>query len=184
MAQTINKYYIYITIFSFCAVALVVGIRSSNRKSVEKLTSANTDQQETLQILKNLGVIQSKLKKNAEDPELNLQMANMLFDIQRYDEAIIYYRKTLLAQPDKISAQIDLSICFYNLQITDTAIIEMKKALNIDPVHIKGLFNIGVMYYNTGQIDDARHYWSKLLILYPESREADIARGIIKNLTI
>ena len=181
MSQNPSKYYFYIAIAIFFAVSLVWIIQDSNNAN-QKNHLNDSATRDSLNISDDLDSLRTELIKYPDDADLNGQMANMLFDIQKYNEAIIYYRKTLLAQPDFISAQIDLSICYYSLKIIDTALVEMENALKIDSGHLKGLFNMGVMYYNTGQVDSAIHYWKQLLNQHPDSREAEVARGILNKL--
>ena len=183
MSRNPGSYYLYIAIASLLAVVLVWIIHDSNIHFPENNKNISTSR-DTLLLSENFNKLHAELLNNPDDPDLNMQMGNMLFDVEKYDQAIIYYRKAMSGRPDFISAQIDLSICYYNLNIVDTALIEMKKALRFDPVHTKGLFNMGVMYYNTSQIDSAKHYWQQQLDLHPDSPEADVARGILNNLTI
>jgi tetratricopeptide (TPR) repeat protein len=181
-----TKYYIYITFFALLAVVAVLLIESSNKQVPKQqknpienqIASPSVDQMAAIEDL------QIALQSSPEEPQLNIQMANILFDIGHYQDAIPFYRTALVSEPKLMAAQIDLAICYYNLQILDSALVEIKKALIIDPQHVKGLFNIGVMYYNTAQVDSAKRYWQELIQIHPDTREAEVASEILNTLNI
>jgi tetratricopeptide (TPR) repeat protein len=161
------------------AMLIVILVLESNKpdtQSKEKISTNTVDNSEE---------IQSQLEKLQQNPEsvtLNIEMGNLLFDSDRYGEAVPYYQKSLSIDPKNISVQIDLAICYFNLQNLDRALVEMKKALDIDPNHPLGLFNMGIIYYNLGDNDKAREYWQRLIAINPELTEAKKAQELIKSL--
>lgn len=170
--------YFLISFAGLCALAIVFLILDSNtpqrQKSIEVAPTA--EQSAAIQDLRQL------LEEDPDDPVLQMEMGNSLFDIGRYEEAIPYYRNAVHADSSNIAAQIDLAICFFNLDRTEDALHEMKKALEIDPDHIKGLYNTGVIYYNLGEYDQAGRYWNKLIRLHETSPEAEMAKKLLEQI--
>jgi tetratricopeptide (TPR) repeat protein len=161
------------------AIVIVMLILDSNRETTEekKDISGNTSEISP--------EVKAKLEELAANPEsiaLNIELGNMLFDINRFSEAIPFYQKAMNLEPSNIGVQIDLAVCFFNLRNFDQAIVEMEKALQIDPNHPKGLFNMGIVYYNLGKFEEVRKYWQKLMIIHPESLEASRARELLQSL--
>jgi tetratricopeptide (TPR) repeat protein len=161
------------------AILIVILILDSNREKREETANTSTN---TSNIPPE---IQAKLEVLAANPEsipLNIEMGNILFDINRFNEAIPFYQKALRLDPLNIGVQIDLAVCFFNLQNFEQAIVEMDKALKIDPNHPKGLFNMGIIYYSLNRPDDVHKYWEKLMIVHPQSMEAKRAEELLQNL--
>jgi cytochrome c-type biogenesis protein CcmH/NrfG len=174
--------------FMLISVAVVLGIAgiitvlSSNLPKEEVKQQVAQNNQQTMQMMQQISQLQDLLKENPESTHLNVQMGNSLFDMERFSEAIPFYRKALKTDTENINAQIDLAVCYFNTQIVDTAIIEMKRALEIDSAHKTGLFNIGIMYYNIGNMQDAKTYWNKLLKLHAGTQEAETAKQLMQNI--
>jgi tetratricopeptide (TPR) repeat protein len=180
-SQKQTSSYIIVLGMTIVSVFAVLLILASNIPKSEK--NETTDVSSTqARLLNQITVLKNELTENPFDVSLNIKFANLLFDVQKFQEAKKYYRQALAIDPLQISAQIDLAICYYNMQQADSALIEMKKALKIDPNHSKGLFNIGVIYYNIGKIDEAKTYWTKLITLYEETEEAKRAKQLILNM--
>jgi len=161
------------------AIIIVMLILDSNQKTKEEKESISTN---ALEIPEEVQVKLEKLAKNPDSIALNIEMGNILFDINRFGEAIPFYQKALSLDASNIGVQIDLAVCFFNLRNFDQAIVEMEKALEIDPIHPKGLFNMGIIYYNLNKPEDVRKYWNKLKVNHPQSMETKRAEELLQNL--
>ncbi len=85
------------------------------------------------------------LDANPSDIEARLAIANILYDMQIWDEAKQEYELYLAVRPADVNARVDYA--FIVAQLTHDykrAIEEVKKGLAIDPEHVKGLFNAGI----------------------------------------
>ena len=171
---------------AFFALVIVILILRSNLPDTETASTNSpatvNPPAQTMQIMQQINELKNRLSEAPDNAHLNIEMGNNLFDIQRYDEAIPYYRNALKVEPDNIAVQIDLAVSLYNTQQVEEAITEMKKALQLNPQHTKGLFNIGVMYYNQGKMKEAESYWTKLITLHDNTREAETAKQLLKNI--
>ncbi len=174
---TQRYFYGIISITALLATLIVFIILSSNERPTEVL-------RDPVQPVKKerLAELSSILANDPENSVLNIEMGNQLFDIGKYREAIVYYKRVLQLDSAHMAARVDLGVCYFNLGMTDSALVEMRKSLTIDPDHIQGLFNIGVIYYNLGKITEAQRYWEKLIKQHAGSNEAQIARQMLENI--
>ncbi len=175
-----NSVYIINGIAAVGALIIVLLILSSN-VSARKSKIAQIPES-TRKVLSEIEAIQSGLFKTPDDPGLNIQMGNSLFDLQKYNAAIPYYKKALDLIPDHIGVVVDLGVCYFNIQMLDSAAITMHRALEIDPGHVKALFNLGVIYYNSGSLIEAQNHWGTLIEMHPEAQESEIAKKLLTKI--
>ena len=170
-------FYSIISLTALLATLVVIVILSSNAPSRQPNVISGPPAEMT-----GVAELRSALIADPDNPALNLQMGNELFDIGNYRESVVYYRRVLDIDSMHIPARIDLGVCYFNLNLTDSALIEMKKALEIDPGHVRGLFNIGVIYYNIGRNVEAQKYWEQLIRQHEASQEAQLARQMLEKI--
>lgn len=110
-------------------------------------------------------------EKAAESPQESgppLQLANLLYDQQRYQEAAKWYAKALSLDPQNVNARTDLGTCYFNLGRLQDALREYRKSLERDPRHEPTLFNmIIVNLEGTRDLEAARAAWEELHRLNP-----------------
>jgi tetratricopeptide (TPR) repeat protein len=174
-----SQAYGFITLCVVIALTIVFLILDSNRETIEekKRNSSNT-----VDIPEEIKVKLEQLAANPESVPLNIEIANLLFDHNQFDQAIPFYQRALQGDPANIAVQIDMAVCYFNLRQFDQAIAEMEKALRIDPDHPKGLFNMGIIYYNLKDFDKVREYWEKLFAAHPDGMEAKRANELLQSL--
>jgi len=164
------------------ALLIIYLILDSNKIDAHPGNTNETNTEMESSFMKEIGELKNDLSSNPDDVALNIRMANNLFDINRFSDAIKYYKRALRIEPDNENVIIDLGVSYFNLQQSDSAIFEIKRALKLKPDHPQGLFNLGVIYYNTGQNTDARKYWTELIRIHDNSHEADLAKKLLMNI--
>jgi cytochrome c-type biogenesis protein CcmH/NrfG len=118
--------------------------------------------------------LQDQAAQNPQDPEAPLRLANVLYDHQRFSEAIEWYQKALKLDPKNVDARTDLGTCFFNLGQPKQALAEYRKSLQSDPRHEATLFNmIVVNLEGTHDLAAARDAWEQLHRLNPNYRGLD-----------
>jgi len=84
----------------------------------------------------------------ARDPK-NVQAAvkggNLLYDAQRYPEAIAFYQQALALNPRDIDVSTDLGTALWYSGRPDEALAQYERSLAIDPRHAQTLFNVGIV---------------------------------------
>lgn len=114
--------------------------------------------------------------------ESRVQLGNMYFDAERYQDAIKWYEEALALKPDSPDVSTDLAICFYYTSQIDKAIAQFERSLQSDPSHVKTYLNMGVVK-NFGKQDvaGARAAWQKVLALAPGTTEAQAAQRFLDS---
>jgi len=174
---TQRYFYAIIFITALLATLIVLIILASNEPPAKALPDAAQSVK-----MERLAALDASLANEPDNPVLNLEMGNKLFDIGNFREAIVYYKRVLHVDSAHLTARVDLGVCYFNLGMIDSALLEMRQSLKSDPNHLQGLFNIGVIYYNMGEITEAQRYWEKLIKQHAESNEAQVARQMLNNI--
>lgn len=108
----------------------------------------------------------------ARDPK-NLAAAvkagNLLYDGQRYVEAIGFYQQAFALNPKDINVSTDLGTALWYSGRADEALAQYERSLAINATHAQTLFNVGIV-----RADGKRDYtgaaaaWEKLLQSNPD----------------
>src|SRR5262245_38472136 len=115
--------------------------------------------------------------KNPSDAETRVQLGNLYFDAERYDEATRWYEQALKVDPKNVNASTDLGIAYYYSNQPDRALAQFDRSLELDPKHSKTLLNIGIVRaFGKQDIDGAEKAWKRVLELAPNTPEAEVAR--------
>jgi len=98
-----------------------------------------------------------------------IKAGNLLYDAQRYDEAIGFYQQAFAINKQDINLSTDLGTALWYTGRADEALTQYDKSLAIDPTHAQTLFNIGVVR-SEGKHDfaGAAAAWEKLLKVHPD----------------
>ena len=123
----------------------------------------------------------AKLKASADsnpaDAAVRVELGNLNFDAERYDEATRWYEAALKVDPRNVNASTDLGIAYYYSNQPDRALAQFDKSLAIDPKHSKTLLNIGIVRAFAKQdLDGAEKAWQRVLDVAPASAEAAVAK--------
>lgn len=125
--------------------------------------------------------LQENLKAKPDGFKENVDLANFLFDNQRYEEALIYYLQALQIDPNQPDVLVDAGVSYFNLKKLDEARTYFEKALKIDSQHLNALYNMGIIYAQLGNMSQMREYWERLMALAPESAQAKSAKQILDS---
>jgi tetratricopeptide (TPR) repeat protein len=80
------------------------------------------------------------------NPDLNLQLANALYDASDWKGAAEAYEKVLPSKPGDVNMITDLGSCYRNLGKFDKALEMYQKAQQIQPAHSQSLLNMTLVY--------------------------------------
>ncbi len=64
-----------------------------------------------------------------------MQLANVYFDAERWEEAIRWYERALEIDPSNADASTDLGVSYYYTNRPDQALAQFDRSLAIDPSH-------------------------------------------------
>jgi tetratricopeptide (TPR) repeat protein len=121
----------------------------------------------------------------ARDPK-NLQAAvkagNLLYDGQRYVEAIPFYQQAFALSPSDVNISTDLGTALWYAGRADEALAQYDRSLALNATHAQTLFNAGIV-----RADGKRDYagavaaWEKLLKTNPDYPGAPRVRELLTD---
>jgi tetratricopeptide (TPR) repeat protein len=107
-----------------------------------------------------------------------------MLDKEKYWDAIYYYDKALLKDPNNLSALINKGFALDSLGKHEDAIIFYDKALLIDPNDVDALNNKGVALERLGKYKEALFYYEKALEVDPNySLARENKESVLQELT-
>lgn len=120
----------------------------------------------------------STAQRNPNDEATRVQLANLYFDAERYQEAVDWYQQALAINPKDINASTDLGIAYYYMNQPDRALAQFDKSLAINPKHAKTLLNVGIVRaFGKQDLRGAADAWQRALEAAPPgSDEAKAAQ--------
>jgi tetratricopeptide (TPR) repeat protein len=112
-----------------------------------------------------------------------VQLGNLYFDAERFDEAIKWYVEALKLSPNDPDVSTDLGVSYYYTNQPDKALEQFNRSLELDPNHVKTLLNMGVVKaFGKQDLDGAMVAWEQVVKLAPDSPEGQAARRAIESL--
>jgi tetratricopeptide (TPR) repeat protein len=112
-----------------------------------------------------------------------VQLGNLYFDAERYDDAIKWYSDALRLSPNTVEVSTDLGVSYYYTNQPDKALEQFDRSLKIDPKHTKTLLNVGIVKaFGKQDLQGAQQAWEELIKLAPQSPEAQAARRALDSL--
>jgi cytochrome c-type biogenesis protein CcmH/NrfG len=121
--------------------------------------------------------------KDPANVQSRVQLGNLYFDAERYQDAIQWYEAALKLNPNDVNVSTDLGVCFYYTNQADRAVRQMEESLRIDPRHAKTLLNLGIVKaFGKQDLAGAEAAWEAVIKLDPASQEAQAAQRALSNL--
>lgn len=121
-----------------------------------------------------------KLKSDAANAELLINVGNIYYDAQQYPVAIDYYGRALKAKPSDAAVRTDMATAYWYMGNADTALAEFDKALTYAPTNPNTLFNRGlVKWKGKGDGAGAVADWKKLLATNPNYDAKDKVKEML-----
>jgi tetratricopeptide (TPR) repeat protein len=115
--------------------------------------------------------------RETTNPKPRVDLANLYFDAEKYDDAIKWYEEALKLNPKDVNVSTDLGVSYYYTNQPDKALTQLQQSLAIDPKHAKTLLNIGIVKAFAKQdLDGASQAWQQVIQLSPNSPEGQAAK--------
>jgi tetratricopeptide (TPR) repeat protein len=122
-------------------------------------------------------------EREPANPKPRVELANLYFDSEKYDDAIKWYGDALKLAPNDVNVSTDLGVCYYYTNQADKALEQFSHSLQLDPKHAKTLLNVGVVKaFGKQDLPGAEEAWQKVVQLAPESPEAQAAKRALDSL--
>ena len=112
-----------------------------------------------------------------------VQLGNLYFDAERYDDAIKWYGEALkLAPKTSTSAPISASPTTTRTSRTRRS-TQFDHSLKLDPKHAKTLLNVGIVKaFGKQDLDGAEAAWQQVVAIAPDSPEGQAAKRALDSL--
>ncbi len=121
--------------------------------------------------------LRSEADRDPRSAAPRVQLGNLYFDAERYEEAAQWYTAALEIDPRQVDVSTDLGIAYYYTNQPDRALEQFDRSLQIDPKHSKTLLNIGVVRaFGKQDLEGAAKAWERVLEVAPNSEEAARAK--------
>jgi cytochrome c-type biogenesis protein CcmH/NrfG len=122
-------------------------------------------------------------EQNPRDAQPRVELGNMFFDAERYNDAITWYEEALKLSPSDPNVSTDLGVAYYYTNQPDRAVTQFERSLAIDPKHTKTLLNMGIVKaFGKQDLTGAAEAWEKVVALAPDSPEGQAAKKALEGL--
>jgi tetratricopeptide (TPR) repeat protein len=112
-----------------------------------------------------------------------VQLGNLYFDAERFDQAIPWYEQALKISPNDPNVSTDLGVSYYYTNQPDRALQQFERSLKIDPKHAKTWLNMGIVKaFGKQDLDGAAEAWQQVVKLSPDSPEGQAARRALDSM--
>lgn len=146
-----------ITALIFTAVGFVAGIVYSHQTGAGSLRPAPPPSAASpagdptlpqghppLDVAQRWQTLQQQAEANPRDARAALELANFLYDLERWDQAVTWYQRALELDPKNTDARTDLATCYYNLGRYDEAIAAYNQALKLERDKPQALYGLAM----------------------------------------
>jgi tetratricopeptide (TPR) repeat protein len=130
-----------------------------------------------------VNALKSVADRETSNAKPRVELANLYFDAERYDDAIKWYTDALKLAPNDVNVSTDLGVCYYYTNQPDKALAQFDKSLQLDPKHAKTLLNVGIVRaFGKQDLQGASDAWQQVINLAPNSSEGQAARRALDSL--
>ena len=108
---------------------------------------------------------------------VRVQLGNLYFDAERYDQAAPWYEAALKLEPGNPDVSTNLALSYFATTQVDRALAQLDRSLAIDPRNVKALFTQGVVRARGKQdLAGAAESWQRVVDVAPNSKEGQQAQ--------
>jgi tetratricopeptide (TPR) repeat protein len=130
-----------------------------------------------------VSALKSVADKQTNNAQPRVELANLYFDAERYDDAITWYQAALKLTPNDVNVSTDLAVCYYYTNQADKALLQLSHSLSIDPKHTKTLLNVGIVKaFGKQDLEGATKAWEQVVELGPDTPEGQAAKRALDTL--
>ncbi len=123
------------------------------------------------------------LRKDPNNLQALINIANLYFDTRQDLPAIENYQKALAIDPRNVNVRTDMAVCFRRSGNPDRAIEELKKVISIDSKHAQSRYNLGIiLIHDKGDVEGGVRAWEALLENIPNYQYRDSLKGEIERM--
>src|SRR5215469_3720414 len=130
-----------------------------------------------------VNALKSIAEKEPGNAKPRIELGNLYFDAERYDDAIMWYEQAVKLVPNDPNLSTDLGVCYYYTNQPDKALARFDASLKIDPKHVKTLLNLGIVRaFGKQDLAGATKAWEQVIAIDPNSPEGQAAKRALETL--
>ena len=130
-----------------------------------------------------VSALKTVAEKEASNVTPRVQLGNLYFDAEKYDDAIKWCDALKLA-PKDVNVSTDLGVSYYYSNQPDKALAQFDQSLKLDPKHAKTLLNVGIVKaFGKQDLEGAEAAWKQVVAIAPDGPEGQAAKRAIDSLT-
>jgi cytochrome c-type biogenesis protein CcmH/NrfG len=130
-----------------------------------------------------VNALKSVAEKEPNNAKPRIELGNLYFDAERYDDAITWYEQALKLQPKDANLSTDLGVCYYYTNQPDKALERFDASLKVDPKHVKTLLNLGIVRaFGKQDLAGATQAWEQVISIDPNGPEGQAAKRALETL--
>jgi len=127
--------------------------------------------------------LKSVAEKEPANAKPRIELGNLYFDAERYDDAITWYEQAVKLAPNDENLSTDLGVCYYYTNQPDKAIARFDASLKLNPKHVKTLLNLGIVRaFGKQDLAGATRAWEQVIALDPNGPEGQAAKRALDTL--
>ena len=131
-----------------------------------------------------VSALKTVAEKEASNATPRVQLGNLYFDAEKYDDAIKWYGDALKLAPKDVNVSTDLGVSYYYSNQPDKALAQFDQSLKLDPKHAKTLLNVGIVKaFGKQDLEGAEAAWKQVVAIAPDGPEGQAAKRAIDSLT-
>jgi len=125
----------------------------------------------------------SVVEREPTNAAARVQLGNLYFDAERYDDAIPWYTEALKLAPKDVDVSTDLGVSYYYTNQPDKALAQLQGSLKLDPKHVKTILNLGIVKaFGKHDLEGAEQAWEQVIAIAPGSQEGQAAKRALDTL--
>jgi tetratricopeptide (TPR) repeat protein len=125
----------------------------------------------------------SVAEREPSNEKARIDLANLYFDAERYDDAIKWYTDAVRLNPKDVNVSTDLGVAYYYTNQPDKALTQFDHSLALDPKHAKTLLNQGIVKaFGKQDLEGATEAWQQVLKIAPDSPEGQAAKRALDSM--
>ena len=125
----------------------------------------------------------SAANQDPKNPAPRVQLGNLYFDAEKYDQAIEWYSAALTLTPKDVDVSTDLGVSYYYTNQPDKALAQFDQSLKLNPTHAKTILNVGIVKaFGKQDLAGAELAWQQVVKLSPDSPEGQAAKRALDSL--
>lgn len=127
--------------------------------------------------------LSSVAEQQPANAQARVDLGNLYFDAERYNDAIKWYAEALKLAPTDVNVSTDLGVSYYYINQPDQALKQFDESLKIDPKHTKTLLNMGIVRaFGKQDLAGAEQAWQQVMQLDPTGAEGQAAKRALDSL--